>query len=354
VILPVILFLLLFSGRQRIPLAATSLLAFVLVLAPWVVRNMNVSGHPFGTATYAIDETTYLFPEHRLERSLEPDLKAAPILAYYYKLKNNVSRLVANELPKLGGTWVSAFFLVGLLVGVRNAEAGRLRYFVLACLVVLALVQAMGRTQLSEDSPDVNSENLLVLLVPVIIVYGVSLFSLLVEQVDLSVRELRYALLGGVGVLLCLPFILALLPPHPSPVSYPPYHPQMVQENARQWTAKDELLMSDIPWATAWYGQRQCVWLTANGVQEFYKINDFQKPIQEIYFSPLTLNALSAAQLSKQAGGSTWDGFVLEVVARTQLELGGVPKAFPLAHPHPGWPYQFVLTFRQRPITSSE
>jgi hypothetical protein len=357
VILPVMLFLLLFTGRQRVLLAATSLLAFVLVLAPWVVRNFNVSGRPFGTATYVIDETAQ-YPEHQLERSLEPDLKAASVSAYFHKLINNLRRFVSNDLPKLGGTWVSAFFLVGLLVGMRNPEAGRLRYFILACLGVLALVQALGRTQLSDDSPELNSENLLVLLAPMVMVYGVSLFSLLVEQVALPIRELRYVLLGGAGALLCLPLILALIlgffSRPQSAVAFPPYYPPSVQANAEQWTTKDELIMSDIPWATAWYGQRQSVWLTANGLQEFYKINDFQKPIQEIYFSPLTLNAMSAAQLSKQAGGSAWDGFVLEVVARTQLELGGVPKGFPLAHPHPGWPHQFVLTFRQRPVNPSE
>jgi hypothetical protein len=376
VILPVILFLLLFSGRQRVLLAATSLLAFMLVVAPWVVRNINVSGRPFGTATYAIDATTYQFPEHRLERSLEPELKGASFSAYGYKLLTNLRGLVSNDLPKLGGTWVSAFFLVGLLVSMRNPEAGRLRYFVLACLLVLALVQALGHTQLSEDSPQVNSENLLVLLVPLVIMYGASLFTLLVEQVDLPIRELRYALLGAAGVLLCLPLILVLLPPHPFPVSYPPYNPQSVQDNAQQWTTKEELCMSDIPWAMAWYGQRQCVWLTANGLEGFYKINDFQKSIQEIYLSPVTLNAMSSAQLTKQANGSSWDSFVLDVVGRTQLkselmaehvttltekevqdvqrEIGGLPKGFPLLNAHPGWPNQFLLTFRQRPVKAAE
>jgi hypothetical protein len=352
-ILPVILFLLLFTGRQRVMLAATSLVAFLLVLSPWVVRNFSVSGHAFGTATYAVDETTYLYPEHRLERSLEPDLKPPSMLAYGYKLANNIRRIASSELPRLGGTWLSAFFLVGLLVGMRNPEAGRLRYFVLACLVILVVVQALGRTQLSDDSPDVNSENLLVLLAPMVIVYGVSLFSLLVEQVDLPIRELRYALLGGAGVLFCLPLLMAFLPPHQSPVSFPPYYPPGVQETAQQWTTKEELIMSDIPWATAWYGQRQCVWLTANGLPEFYTINDLHKSIQEIYFSSVTLNAMSSAQLTRQAG-STWDSFVLETVARTQMELGGVPKGFPLTHPQPGWPYQFVLTFRQRALNASD
>jgi 4-amino-4-deoxy-L-arabinose transferase-like glycosyltransferase len=353
VILPVVLFIMLFSGRQRVALAATSMLAFVLVLAPWLTRNLSVSGHPFGTATYAIDETTYQFPEHQLERSLEPDLKTPSTTAYLYKLTNNARKIVSHDLPRLGGTWLSAFFLVGLLVGTRNPEAGRLRYFVLACLLVLALVQAMGRTQLSEDSPEVNSENLLVLLTPMVVMFGVSLFSLFVEQVDLPIRELRYALLGLAGTLLCLPLLLALLPPHQVPVAFPPYNPPGIQESAGNYTTQDELVMSDIPWATAWYGQRQCVWLTANGLAGFYAINDLQKPIQEIYFSALTLNSMSSAQLMKLGNNSTWDSFLLDIIARTQLEMGGTPKGFPLRYAKSGWPYQFVLTYRQHPLNSA-
>ena len=46
--------------------------------------------------------------------------------------------------------------------------------------------------------------------------------------------------------------------------------------------------MSDIPWAVAWYGQRQCVWLTLKCTpdakdpstrEDFFAINDYQKPI---------------------------------------------------------------------------
>jgi len=57
--------------------------------------------------------------------------------------------------------------------------------------VSLIVVQALGRTALSDDSPDINSENLLVLLAPLVIVYGTSLFFLLLEQVALPFLQLR-------------------------------------------------------------------------------------------------------------------------------------------------------------------
>ena len=194
-ILPVLMFLILFGGQRRLVLGLIALAAFTSVMAPWIARNYSVSGRPFGTASYAVVENTVLYPENRLERSLEPDLhppdaaRLYPIV-FWLKLSTNLRRIVASELPKLGGSWVTAFFLVGLLVGFRNPGITRLRYFLLACVVVLALVQALGRTQLSEESPELNSENLLVLLAPLVLVYGVSLFLLLLDQMQAAVSPI--------------------------------------------------------------------------------------------------------------------------------------------------------------------
>ena len=50
VIIPVTVFLIFFGGQRRVLYAVVALVAFLLVLAPWVVRNFAVSGTPFGTA----------------------------------------------------------------------------------------------------------------------------------------------------------------------------------------------------------------------------------------------------------------------------------------------------------------
>ena len=166
-------------------------------MGPWVLRNYNVSGTPFGTASFAIVQNTMLFQEHRLERSLGPDLGHLYPMAFWLKLMTNARQIIQSDLPKLGGSWVTAFFLVGLLVGFRNLAVRRLRYFLLGCLVLLVIVQALGRTQLSEDSPEINSENLLVLLAPLVLMYGVSLFFLLLDQIELPFLQLRYAVIGA-------------------------------------------------------------------------------------------------------------------------------------------------------------
>ena len=62
IIVPVMLFLIFFGGQRRALNTLAALGAFVLVLAPWIVRNFAVSGTPFGTAGFAIVEGTAVFP----------------------------------------------------------------------------------------------------------------------------------------------------------------------------------------------------------------------------------------------------------------------------------------------------
>ncbi|MEI7935223.1 MAG: glycosyltransferase family 39 protein [Verrucomicrobiota bacterium] len=346
-IIPVLVFVILFGGKRRIVLALIALAAFVAVMSPWIFRNYSVSGRPFGTATYAVLENTLLYPEFRLQRSLEPDLNRLYLGVFWLKLNTNLRQIVTNELPKFGGTWITAFFLVGLLVGFRNPAIARLRYFLLGCGLVLIFAQALGKTQLSEEVPELNSENLLVLLAPLVLVYGVSLFYLLLEQMAMPLPQLRYVVIGLFSLVACLPMVFVLLPPKTSPVVYPPYYPPAIQTVAC-WLKEDELAMSDVPWAMAWYGQRQCVWLTLkctpdakdpHNQENFFSINDYQKPIHAIYLTPETMDARFVTQWIK-AGEQSWGSFILECIVKQK-----VPDYFPLSKSQAGWlPEQLALT----------
>jgi hypothetical protein len=317
---------------------------------------------PFGTATFAIIENSSISPEDRFERSLNPDLlrgihNSFPFLTaaahiFWQKLVANCRGIVQSDLPKLGGTWVSGFFLVGLLVRFRNPKLSRLRIFLLAALLVLVVTQALGRTKLSDDSPDINSENLLVLLAPLVIIYGVSLFFVVLEQVELPFPQLRTAAVVLFGMVACLPLILTLLPPRTSPVAYPPYYPPSIQ-TAVGWSKEDELMMSDIPWAVAWYGQSQCVGLTLNVRLDFFALNDFLKPISALYLTPQTVDRWTSSGdwgnlflQTMRVLATDSSGYPLSLNLRLpQREGQGIP--FPLTYLQAGWPMQLLFTFRQ-------
>jgi hypothetical protein len=366
-ILPVLAFLLVFSGRQRWLLAGLALVAFAVVLTPWICRNYSVSGTPFGTAGYSLIESSGSFPDFRLERSLEPDLTRISLLSLFWgKLLPNLHLILLNDLPKLAGSWITAFFLVGLLVRSHHPSATRLRYFLVGCLILLAVIQALGRTHLSEESPEINSENLLVLLAPLVLIYGVGYFYTLFDEIELPFRELRHVGLGAFGVVVCLPMLFAFLPPKPSPIAYPPYYPPFIQLNAG-WVRDNELAASDMPWAIAWYGQRQCLW--ANNPADFLAVNDFQKPVQALMLTSLTLGKTDSFALTQGAFvlDQSWATFFMQGLSAIQrfkypmqdsrnwpvqlsfaVRQGTTPVTFPLHYWQPGWPDIFVLTAEEQ------
>jgi 4-amino-4-deoxy-L-arabinose transferase-like glycosyltransferase len=359
-ILPVVGYVIVVSAKQRLALSLTAIVTFAAVLSPWLIRNYSVSGLPFGTASYTVLETSTAFPEDRLQRAIDPGfgssgptshrVASAFWHAFWQKLIGNGRQIVRTDLPKLGGTWLSAFFLVGLFIQFRNPAVRRLRYFLLACLVLLSVVQAVGHTQLSEDSPEINSENLLILVAPLVLVYGVSLFQLLLEQVQLPFPELRYLVIGLFGAVACLPLLLTFLPPRTSTLAYPPYYPPSIQ-TAAGWATDEELTMSDIPWAVAWYGQTQCIWLTLNSYSDYFAINDYQKPVSALYLTPRTFESWS-----RTVG---WGSICVQCLVQlpkddkypahlnlTLPQPGGASTAFPLSYLQAGWPMQLLLTYR--------
>ena len=223
-------------------------------------------------------------------------------------------------------------FFAGLGSEFRHVVARRLRYFLLACLGVFTLVEALGRTELSLESPGINSENLLVLLVPLVLLYGTAFFLTCLDRFELPLLEsklqLRYVVMVGFALVMCLPAIGRRFADKTNPVVFPPYYPPEIQIIAG-WMKPGELLMSDVPWAVAWYGHRQCVWLTLNTADDFYALNDFVKPVRGLYLTPETLDRKLLTGCLETPSDS-WGNFVLAKATMTE-------RAFPLrVAPVPG------------------
>jgi hypothetical protein len=119
-------------------------------------------------------------------------------------------------------------------------------------------------------------------------------------------------------------FIAQIWPPRTNPLSYPPYHPPEIQR-VGQLAAPNELIMSDIPWAVAWYGQRECVTIPLNPSEEFLNIYDYVKPVNELYLTEKTLNIDLLPELTlSRPDPNTWRHFALTAGINEQL-----PANFP-------------------------
>jgi 4-amino-4-deoxy-L-arabinose transferase-like glycosyltransferase len=338
---PVVIFLTVFGGARRTGLAVSAVLAFTLVVTPWILRNESVSGTPFGTAGYAVMEGISTFPGSRLMQSLNPDIGYFSLWPYGSKLVGNFGDILQGDIFRLGGGWLGILFFAGLLLGLRNPAARRLRYFTLMCLGVLIVVETLGRTHLSNITPEFNSENLLVLLTPLVVIFGVAFFLTLLNQMNVPSLQARIGVIVVLVVLAWQPLVTTVVT-RVSAVAYPPYYPPDVQKISA-WMHPDELLMSDIPWAVAWYGDRQCTWTTINSQYEFFALNDYVKPVRGLY---LTLVSLNGKLLTECLQGpvDSWAYFAWQTLAHDKL-----PDGFPLRNvPQDSLLSGLYLTDRQR------
>ena len=102
------------------------------------------------------------------------------------------------------------------------------------CLGVFIVVQALGRTQLSAHSPEINSENLLVLLMPLVVDFRRRFFLTLLNQMNMPSPQsaIGHRRLGGRCV--ACRSLSTLLPPENFARSLiPPYYPPEIQQDRR-------------------------------------------------------------------------------------------------------------------------
>ncbi len=352
-ILPVGIWISLYGGRNRSKLMLAAAGAFCVLVGPWIVRNYVVSGTPFGTAGYAVYQGTSLFPGDQLPRTLVPSFSGLSTQDFGRKFWINAREIVANEIPRLGGSWVIGLFMVGLLLPFRNLTRVRIRYWLLFCFVTLFVVEAFGRTGLEADSPLISSDNLLVLLAPLIFVYGVSLFFTLIEPLTVAEPGGRWPVWTLFGVLACAPFLVSFLAPRASPVAYPPYYPPWTMAKCGL-VDRQALVMADIPWAVAWYGNRQSVWLTLKhrgqlddkASNDFYAVNRL-KAVTALYLTAKTLKTVETSAIWQWANNvepaRDWVSFALGTYLK-----GEVPDGFPLRVAPEGLGPEIFLTDSER------
>ncbi len=155
--------------------------------------------------------------------------------------------------------------------------------------------------------------------------------------------QLRFLLIGFFVFIISIPLVFTLLPPEVIPISYPPYYPPLIRE-ASNWMEEDELMMSDIPWAVAWYGDQKCTDLTIDySGTDFYHLNDDLKTVQALYLTAETIDAKFLTDMV-QKRSSGWGELVLRILIAHE-----VPTKFPLRKAPTGFaPSQIFLTDWER------
>ncbi len=314
-------------GRRRWVWAGVFVVAFLVGIAPWLARNVLVSGGPLGLAPYLALNQTNLFEGDQFERAVNPQLSVGKVVdALQNKWIVNFAGVYRGGLRTIGDGLFICLFLTAFLHRFVRPHVHRLRW-----CVALALLLLVGVGCFFGDV----SLRLLQTFWPLVLLYGLAFFLVLLERLQLQIRLFSLAITLLIMVLGALPLILTLLPPRAA-IPYPPYYPPFVV-NISQMLGRDEMICTDMPWATAWYGNRNSLLLPAT-IDGFYEINDYRKRISAIYFTTLTRD-------------KPWVRALMTGPDRTWYPIleGRIPSDFPLGQ---GFPLnnldQLFLTDRER------
>jgi hypothetical protein len=215
--------------------------------------------------------------DNDFERTLAPTLEFSDVVHdLQVKWLTGFAELYQGGLRTIGDGLLASIFLTTFFYRFTRGSVNRLRWCLgLALLLMLIMIPFFG----------VATQRLLYLFWPFALLYGLAFFFILLDRLQLRLPILRMAVIGAVVFLTTLPLILRLLPPRES-APYPPYFPPYISHVSRMLTP-EELLCADMPWATAWYGDRTSLLLPLS-LDDFYTVNDYTKRISGLYFTTLT------------------------------------------------------------------
>lgn len=310
------------------------------VLLPVVLLNLHATRVPygvFGLAPLSMFADTPMASLRSLQESLRPDFSSVGIGGFLIKWMLNLREAFVGHVKDIGDGWMMGAFMAILPFRFRKVEVNRFRWltFWMIGLVMIgaAAVGQQGHFMLGKA------------LYPLVLLYGVGFFYLMLDRLDIRVSILRRLAIMAFVFLNISGFLLTFLGPR-VPDQFPPYSPrhiilglsnEVVQDARLRMEAKSGsdgrlLVVSDLPEAVAWYGGERTLMLPAQ-FTDFAGIHDFYHEISVMYISPRFRNLKPLDDLSV-GGYRDW----------AQLALGqvGNPARFPLDHHlrYVGYPLQ--------------
>jgi len=307
VVLPGYLMALFLGLKKRawIP-ALLVLLVFAAGVAPWMLRNYAASGHPFGLAThYALKGTLQDIFMRSYETIGEDNISFFRGLVVR-TLASTKDAFTFTEVP-LGSGIALCLFVVTYFYSFQRPAVKIIRWMILCTYLLLILAAGIfGQTQFEVAH----------ILFPLVILYGTAFFYLMLDRMQITVQIVSLGIVSLFVFLQALPLLVTLMPPKPS--SYPPYRASDIVLITTPFEPY-ELVCTDMPWATAWYGGQLSLYLPAT-VDQFFTIHDRLQPVKGLYFTMLSRNLPYQSELIR-GNYQSW---------KPIMDLNPLPRGWPL------------------------
>ena len=286
---------------RRLVLMAVLLGIFGVITGVWGYLNYQSTGNPLGAGLYAFYAGLGgTGSEEALFRDLEQTVGGLNFQGFLRKIVGNSLAQITELYGYLGGVVAAPMFFLSLLHPFRRKEIADFRWAILIMWffgvigMTLYGIKPMYSTQTHEN-------NLHILFIPLMTGYGLAFLSVLWNRlnVPLQIPAVRNGHFILAILVSCLPFLLNL-PPRVVDlnrvgkeyrVQYPNYVPRLIKDYA-DLLPENEIIVSDIPWAISWYGQRSSFWLPKDQGQLTRLMGlgkDKGTPLSALLLSPVTL-----------------------------------------------------------------
>ena len=287
-----------------------------LMVTPWFYHWYQVCGNPLGSnLTFGLlGQGNYTGNEIYCSTSLPSyeglfgHFGAKQFAGFLYYFQHAWSLLGSQPLVLL--------FAASVLHQFRRRRVQAFRWLVVICALCIVFATNLGNAQ-----PETVSDwNLVAILLPGMILIGAAFFFTLLDNMTVQLPVLNLTIIVTTLALTAAPMFLVFTSSGAgSYYNYPPYLPPIISyvshiAPVNQW------MTADIPWATAWYGDRPSLWIP-DSVTDFTTINDNICESSMILFTPVTMDKPATNLVAGEQ--KDWLNYVLRQ---------SIPDTFPLQH----------------------
>ena len=282
--------LVIFAGfffRPRGWSAAILLGSWAILYVPWLIRTFLVTGNPGGVAIYSLFGGI-AHTEWGWMRQTNFDPGASLLGGFVDKLTTGITGQTAHLFEYFGLSVVALMFFASLLHPFKRTETAAVRWMILSMWG--GAVLGMCLYGINEEQ-GVAANQLHLIFVPMMCCYGLAYLLVQWNRLALSFPFARAGFLTLLYLLCALPMIFATpwLAPQKPFVRWPPYMPALIGV-LNDWMRPDEITVSDMPWAVAWYADRRSLWLPET-IRAFTDLNDYNVlggPLNGAYLTPIS------------------------------------------------------------------
>lgn len=272
-----------FYFRPRGVIAVALVATILLFICGPLIFYYSHTGQLLGTAFHAIHGSEYVI---RLMETPGFDVKGL------LGTTANEALLQASNIHNyLGGLIIAPAFFIALLHPFKRSSISIFRWNIL----VMWVFASIGMAIYGLRSNAIDANQLHILFAPLMMAYAIAMMSIIWSRCELSqqpglLRNLHFAV---IIVVTAAPMILTIKNLDNNVIrnsSVAGVHAYSLNKTLGETTSKTDVIVSDQPWAVAWYADRHAIWTPSNfdNLEKVEEIANLSNPIAGIHASSMS------------------------------------------------------------------